>query len=345
MRRLALLAVLSGCPPKGASTPQQQIPEGGPCAAAAGVFAASYVTSEGGSNGHVGWVLPLHAMAVEPTAQVAEWAPLDATTAGVSGVPPPPQGPLWLVTANAPPCPAKAGGYYAAKLPGPPANVSYGVELTGCPPPSDPQESSGLVLATTDAPTGCAFEQPRPVSARLGDVDAQKQWHRPTKETPIPPALAGLVPVHDCKPPTCETLWAFGEVDSGDRPVAWSGAVNWVQVVDPAQPCSWQVERWSGVFVPDATGHAVKLDTGEHTLALSAALIDRGGPKALLAEGPGAYATFDLAAGPAKLAHAVTWMLAPNEAWEAVDRLAPPCEHAPAAPAPLPKDAKPVSPY
>jgi hypothetical protein len=38
-------------------------------------------------------------------------------------------------------------------------------------------------------------------------------------------------------------------------------------------------------------------------------------------------------------------MLVPNDAWEMVDHLGPVCERPEAAPAPLPKDAKPQSPY
>jgi hypothetical protein len=343
-RALVWLLLLAACPPKNAAAPQ--LTEGGPCPSADGVYIASYVQNEA-SKGRTGWVLPLHAMAVEPTAQVAEWAPLDATAASVSGVPAPPQGPLWLMTANAAPCQVKVGGYYAAKLPGPPANVSYGVELDGCPPPSDADDSGGIVLATAQPPTGCTLASPRPVAARLGEVDPQHKWQRPVKETPIPPVLAALVPAHDCRPPACETLWAIGEVDVGEHPIAWSAAVNWMQVTDPANPCAWQIERWSGVFIPTGDGKAARLDTGDHALVLSAALIDRAGARALLAEGPGTYSTFDLALGPGhgKGAHSTTWMLAPTEAWDSVDRLAPPCERPPAKPAPLPKDAKPVSPY
>jgi hypothetical protein len=248
------------------------------------------------------------------------------------------------MTPNAPPCPVKIGGFYAAKLPGPPANVSYGVELTGCPAPTDPQESGGIVLLAPQAPGGCTFQSPRPVAARLGELDAQKHWQRPVKETPIPPAIAALVPAHDCAAPGCERLWAIGEIDGGDGPVAWSAAVNWVTIADPTDPCAWQIERWSGIFVPGASGRLIKLDTGEHPLVLSAALVDRIGAKALLAEAPGVFATYDLA-GEGKPAHAITWMLAPSEAWDAVDRLAPVCERPVAKPAPLPKDAKPVSPY
>ena len=338
MRRLVWLVVV-GCVPKGSNTPP--IPEGGPCPGGSGVYVASY---EAGKD-HTGWVMPLHAMPVEPTATVPDWAPLDATAAGVSGVPQPPAGPLWLVTPTAPPCPVKIGGYYAAKLAGPPANVSYGVALDGCPAPADPNEAGGLVLATPDSPTGCQLQQPHPIAARMGEVDQQKQWHRPVKETAIPPSLNALVPVHDCRAPLCETLWAFAETDFGERPIAWTGAVNWVQITNPADPCAWTTDRWSGLFVPAPDGRVQKLDTGEHSLVLSAALVDRAGPKALLAEGPGVYATYDLATGTPTPVRSITYLLAPNEAWDGVDHLGPPCERPAAKPAPLPKDAKPVSPY
>jgi hypothetical protein len=338
-----LLVLLAACPPKNASTPQ--IPEGGPCPNAAGVYIATWMADDTGGSKHTGWVLPLHAMAVEPTAQIADYARLDATEASVSGVPAPPQGRLWLMTADAPPCEAKLGTFYAAKLPGPPASVSYGVELTGCSGPQDPQQAGGVALVADQPPTGCTFQAPQPVAARLGETDAQKQWHRPVKETPIPPALAALVPPHDCKAPTCEPLWAVSELDLASGPVAWTAAFNWVQITDPADPCSWKTERWSGIFVAGPDGRPIKLDTGDHPLVLSAALVDRSGARALLAEGPGTYSTYDVGPAAGKAAHGMTWMLAPNEAWDGVDRLAPPCERPAAKPAPLPKDAKPVSPY
>jgi len=65
----------------------------------------------------------------------------------------------------------------------------------------------------------------------------------------------------------------------------------------------------------------------------------------LFLDGPGEYAMFDVTPGGAKLAHKITWMLAPDEAWAMIDHLGPLCPPAGAKPAPLPKDAKPVSPY
>jgi hypothetical protein len=345
MRRLALVLLLTACPAKNPQTPTTAVPEGPPCPAASGVYTASYVTQETGRNG---WVMPLQAMQVDPGASehVPDYQNIDPAMASASGVPAAPPGTLWLMSAAGQPCKATPGKMYAAKLPGPPASLSYGVELDGCAPPQDQNESGGLVFIADQAPTGCQLAAPQPVAARMGETDQQRTWHRPTKETPIPPELAPLIPPHECKSPGCETLWAIGEVELGQHPVAWAGAVNWVTIDDPATPCTWKTERYSGFWVPGADGKPVKVEEGQtHPLALAAVLIDRGGPKALLAEGPGEYATYDLTSGKPVLARHVTWMLAPNDAWDMVDHLGAVCERPQAAPAPLPKDAKPQSPY
>jgi hypothetical protein len=318
----ALLLPLAACPAKqgGGTGPTNQAGAG--CPAASGVYVASYVTP---AKGRSGWVVPLHAQVAQGT-DVAEYATIDASAASAAGVPSPPQGTLWLATANAAPCQVKVGTYYAAKVEGPPTSVSYGVEVDGCPAPANPDEAGGILLVSDAAPTGCRFEPPQPVAARLGQMDAQKQWQRPTKETPLPPAVSSLIPPHTCNPPDCETLWAFAEIKLDGKTVAWTGAVNWLSIGAPAEQCQWNAERFSGFFVPTANG-AVKVTEGqEHPLVLSAALVDGGGAKSLLAEGPGEYATYDLTADGAKLGHHVTWMVAPTEAWDAVDHLGPICD-------------------
>src|SRR5258706_15212699 len=115
MRCLGLLVVLAACPPKGPSTPAKpEIPNGPPGPAASGVYPASYVTQENGRNG---WVMPLHAMQVDPGASehVPESQNIDDATAAASGVPSAPAGNLWLVPAAGAPCKATAGKVYAAK--------------------------------------------------------------------------------------------------------------------------------------------------------------------------------------------------------------------------------------
>jgi len=351
VRFASLLVLLAACPPKSSpqTTPPPQ-PPGAGCPAANDVFVASYLTQDAG-KGRSGWVLPLHTMKVEPNAQVAEYQPLDPSAASASGVPASPVGNLWLVTGNGAPCQVRIAGAYAAKIDGPPASVSYGYELDGCPAPSDPQEGGGVVLVSQEAPGACNFAQPKPVAERLGVMDAKQQWQKPEKETPIPPVLVPVLPTHTCASPGCEPLWAIAEIDVANQPVAWAGAMNWLTIGDAAAPCSWKAERFSGFFVPSGNGPPVRVNEGqsaEHPLALSAALVDASGAHVLIAEGPGEYATYDLTPGKAALGHHVAWMISPSEAWEMLDHLGPICETeagSGAAPAPLPKDAKPQSPY
>ena len=146
-----------------------------------------------------------------------------------------------------------------------PPNRAYGVELEGCSAPQNDEEA--LALISEQPPSECAAAVPHPIASRLGQMDDQHHWHRPTQETPIPAVLAPDVPTHECKSPGCEMLWAFIEIDivahledpgeqrqvMGNKPVAWGGAVNWLQVpksADPATQCQWPAETWSGFFVP-----------------------------------------------------------------------------------------------
>lgn len=329
MLRLAycsLVVALAACPKQQTGTGTSHQQAGAGCPSGNGVFIASYATQDAG-KGRSGWVVPLHAGPANGTPP--DYAPLDANAAAAAGVPAPPAGTVWLATASGPPCRATLGGYYAARIEGSQPSVSYGVELEGCPAPSNPEEGGGILLVSEQSPGGCRFEAPQPAAARIGEMDAQKVWQRPAKATPIPPALAAIIPPKECKPPGCEMLWAFGEVKINNQTVAWSGAVNWLTVGAPAQQCSWPTERFSGFFIPGPDGKAVKITEGQsHPLVLSAVLADGSGPRVLLAEGPGEFATYDLAGGTAKLARAATWMLAPPDAWEAIDHIGPICDGA-----------------
>jgi hypothetical protein len=317
--------VLSACPAKQGAGTGPTAAAGAGCPAAKDIYVASYVQQEPG-KGRSGWVMPLHTSAVQDASQVPEYAQLDATAANASGVPAAPQGSLWLITQSAPPCHVKLGSYYEGRLEGPPPSATYGIEVDGCPGPRNADEAGGFILVSDQSPTACRFEPPQPVAARLGQMDAQKHWQHPTKETPLPAPIAAIVPPHTCTPPACETLWAFAEVKVNNATVAWTGAVNWLQVGAPAEQCSWSNERWSGLFVPTSAG-AVKVSEGQtHPLTLLATLVDSSGPKVLLAEGPGEFATYDIAQGSAPLGHHIAWMAVPETAWQTVDDLGPICD-------------------
>jgi hypothetical protein len=334
-RWTVLVIFLAGCPVPGPG-PQTPTPvatsAGAGCPTAENVHVASYLTREddAGSAGHTGWVLPLHDIKVPTISDQPEYGAIDPTTASALGVPAAPSS-VWLMVPGQQPCRATAGSYYAAGIEAPTPNVTYGVELSGCPaPPKEQQDDAeAIALVSEQAPTDCQILTPQPVASRLGESDAQKHWQRPTKETPLPPAISAIVPPHDCRPPGCETLWAFGQVDVGGRPVAWSGAVNWLTIppsTTPASQCDWKFESFAGFFVAGPDGRAIKLTEGQdHPLLLSGILADRGGARALLAEGAGEYASYDLTGAAPRLAHHVVWLQLAPEAYAIDERIGPSC--------------------
>lgn len=234
------------------------------------------------------------------------------------------------------PCKATVASYYAAVVDAPDPNITYGVELDGCPaPPKDQQDDAeAVVLVSDQMPTECQVLSPQPIAARLGEPDAEKHWQRPTRESPIPAALAAAIPPHDCKAPDCETLWTFAQVDVAYHPVAWAGAINWLSIppnTTAASQCDWKAETFAGFFIAGPDGKAVKVTEGQdHPLLLSSVLADRTATQVLLAEGPGEYTTYELTAGKATPARHTVWLRLPAESYGLDERIGPSCE----APAP-----------
>lgn len=326
---LALLALpLTACPKPGGGGggggPPAQLGVG--CPAASNVYVASYVTPEEGSKGYTGWVLPLHDKIVDSLDGVAEYSAIDGAAASAAGVPAPPPT-MWLL--GQAPCKATVGSYYAAKVESPTPNITYGVELGGCPAPQDPNNASSIVVAVDSPPNECQLVAPRGVAQRLGEMDDKGVWKRPTKETPIPPDIAKLAPPKTCTPPACEALWSIAQVDVGGKAVAWAGAMNWLAIPDGATQdtqCEWKAERFSGFFVAGPDGAPVKVTEGQdHPLALTAVLADKTGPKVLVAEGPGEYSTYDLGGGKAALGRHLVWLRPHPDSYEVVDHLGPVC--------------------
>lgn len=327
---LSVLLVVAACPKKTATGPVATPPPtaGVGCPSAQGVHVASFVRPPEGEQGHTGWVLPLHDVTVDSVEGQPAFGPVDPATATAAGVPTPPRR-VWLLPPGAPMCEATVGAYYAAAIEGPPPNLAYGVELTGCAAPGDTSDAVAIALVSEQPPSQCKAIPPRPVAARLGEIDAQGQWSRPTKETPIPDDFAKVVPARTCTPPDCEPLWSVARVDVGDRPVAWAGAVNWLEIppgAAPASQCEWKAETFSGFFVAGPDGAPVQVTEGQdHPLVLTAVLADAGGPRVLLASGLGEYSAYDLGSGAATLGRHLVWLVAPADAYPPLDRLGPDC--------------------
>lgn len=320
---------LAACPRKAGPGVTTVQPAGAGCPAASDVYMASYLTpEEGAQGGHTGWVLPLHHRVVESLEGVPDYATIDAAAASAAGVPAPPAN-LWLLLPNGQRCNAKLGSYYAAAIQSSTPNIAYGVELAGCAAPPDPNDAAAIALVSAAEPSGCQVLPPMPVAARLGETDQQGTWQRPTKETPIPPELAAIVPQRECTPPTCEKLWSIAKVEFAGKPVAWAGAVNWVEIPAGATPdtqCNWKVDTFSGSFVAAADGSLTKVTEGqEQPLVLLGALADAQGAKALIATGPGQYTTYGLANGAATVARRLVWLVAHAEDFLPIDQLGPYC--------------------
>lgn len=322
MRWFAIAAVglLAACPKK---APEGFKPAaGGGCPPASGVFVASYLAP---GQGHTGWVLPLHDKTVDTLDGVAEYATIDAAAARAAGVPAPPQD-LWLMLPDQAPCRVTLGSYYAAAIDAPTKNIAYGIELSGCAPPANTAPETAVALASAASPGQCSVIAPKPVGVRVGTTSEQGKWQPPASEKPIPPTIAALVPERACNPPVCEKLWAIGQVDIGGKPVAWSGAVNWLAVGDPNKPCEWKAETWSGFFVAGPDGSPIKVtEAQENPLPLFAVLTDPSGAVRLLAAGPGEYAAYDYANGAVTVGRHLVWLRPHPDSYADLDRLGPEC--------------------
>lgn len=328
MRFAFLLLLLAACPAKPAQPPPQTQQPGVGCPTAQNVYLAQYVRPPEGQPGYAGWALALHHAKVDSLEGKPAFGAIDQATATAAGVPPAPPS-VWILPPNAPLCKATIGGYYAEAIDAPTKNISYGVTLAGCPAPADPNDAGvAIAMVSNEPPSECQPIAPRGVAARLGGGE-KGAWSPPTKETPIPATFGSIIPERACTAPNCEKLWSVAQVDIANKAVAWSVAVNWIDVppaADPKTACSWRVDTFSGFFAAGPDGAPIKIMDGQdHPLALFVVLADKAGAKVLVADGTGEYSTYDLANGAATLGRHVVWMIDDPQAYGAVDHLGPEC--------------------
>jgi len=206
------------------------------------------------------------------------------------------------------PCRVTYGMFYQAAIDGPTKNITYGVELSGCGAPADPNIETVVALASPEPPGQCQVIAPK-IAERIGE-DKDGKWSRPTKETPLPPAF--VVPQKDCAAP-CEKLWVAGSVEIGGKMIAAAGAVNWLT---PTNGCEWTGDKYFAFFIGD------KQQTQEHPQPLFAVLADSGGPKAVIASGPGEYTVYDPAGN---VGHHLVWLVPHPDSYNDVVALGPDC--------------------
>ncbi len=131
------------------------------------------------------------------------------------------------------------------------------------------------------------------------------------------------------------------EIDVDKIPAAWAAAVNWLEVGDPAQQCTWHADSFNGFFIPNSDGQAVKVTEGQdHPLALVGVLADLTGPHVLFADGTGEYTAYDLGHGAATVGHHAVWAISDAADYVIDDKIGPRCDEGSgsdaAAPPPVP---------
>jgi hypothetical protein len=307
---------------------------GAPCPAARDVFESHYVKADATTPGYTGWIVPLRSVPVASADGVPAWAEVDAATLTAKEVPSLPAT-VWLIRPGAPPCPATVGKPYAELAADSGPALSFGYELTSaCPAPADDAPAIAFAVATAAAPTGCQLLLPHPVATRVGgatdaaaDPAHEVHWTRPDKSTPVPPALAAVVPAHACVAPGCEALWSVAAVEGPRGPIAYGATFNWLTIpagAGPEDECHWEAAHDLGVFVGEPL---TRLDdkVSARPLLLAGALVDGRGPAVLITGNYGELTTYDLADGKATLGQHYVYAVVNEESYGEQTVLGPYC--------------------
>ncbi len=327
------VGLLVGCGSRGQQASQPNlggpvavpIPEGPGCPGGAAVFAAVYHEAANGSPAT--WTLPLGNRAA--TSETPRYQRLDEPAVVAAGLTAPPPK-LWLMVTGAPPCEATPGPWYSDTVHDGTPNDVLGVELTSrCAVPGKDQPMQVIAVAADVAPTGCVAILPRPIAGRVGEA-VDGTWQIMAQSTPLPPALEAAIEQRPCAAP-CERLWTASQLDFGGKPIAWDVSLEYL-VADPAKAnvCEWTTSQAGGLWAATAAGGAAPLthQYAQVPLHLGALLADRSGPKVLVLEHIGEYATFDLggvegqAPQPARY---LRWYIPTSQLYGADRKLGPYC--------------------
>jgi len=314
-----LLAACGGAPIRDLENTTTQTPSDG-CPLASDVW---LVTSEA-VGGPERWLLPLHHEMLDSDAGIPEFTRLDEAAARAHKVPVPPAH-LWLLEPDQPPCEATPAGYYAELISEGPVNHTFGVELTTA---CKIEHGLAVAVASPTQPASCKTLVARDVATRIGSSDASGNWQRPTKQTAIPAALARALPPHACIAPSCEALWAVGQVDAAGAPIAYEATRNWITIPPGSTPdhqCEWDQQRDYDIdLVQHGVATRLELADDEASHRLFAILADTRGPRVIVTSNIGEYATLDWA-NPPHVAKYLRWMQPNEEDYAAQGVLGPYC--------------------
>ena len=120
---------------------------------------------------------------------------------------------------------------------------------------------------------------------------------RPSKETPIPPAIAALTPKPKaaCDSPACEALWQVRDVEVAGKPVAYETTMTWARPDDALALCTLAHDEDHALVAIGKAG-AKKIDEGAAWQRLDAVFYDATGPRELVTTGQGTFTVRPIAA-------------------------------------------------
>jgi hypothetical protein len=268
-----------------------------------------YQTSEEGSP-PIGWNLPL---AAAPAPDGATTGPLsleDAKAFGVVSVPKT----VWIYRGGQPVCRGTVSGL-TRNLDDAPGSMSIDALVDGCAPPERDDPGPWFGLAVDAEPKGCELSSATVIAERVGEADGV-DWVRPTKETPIPTAIASLLPKpkETCDAPACEPLWEVRAAEVASKPLAYEATLTWAHPDETMNLCLTAHEDDHALFAVGKTGpkKLVEAGTWQH---LAGVFYDATGPRAMVTTAQGTYTV--RAFGPDGAAGAAvtrTWYVPSDEA-------------------------------
>jgi hypothetical protein len=233
----------------------------------------------------IGWNLPLAARPAPEGASTSSITPEEAKAMGVGPVP----RTVWIYRAGQPPCRGKVGEL-TRDLDDAPGSMSIDARIDGCAPPGRDESGPWLGLAVDAEPKGCELATPSTIAERVGEADGET-WVRPSADTPIPAAIAPMVPKAKaaCAPPACEPLWQVRAAQVAGKPIAYEATLTWVRPEATLALCSLAHEDDHALFTVGKTG-AKKLDDGAGPWQrLVGVFYDATGPRQIVLTARGVY--------------------------------------------------------
>jgi hypothetical protein len=269
----------------------------GGCPAATRVRIASWSSGAGSMEGSPKWRVPLVVRALEGDyeqfeQQRAQAAPISADALRAAGAETLP-GTVWLfrdaVNGPAPLCAATIGAPYRAVGGDGAIYEELGVELVGCPNPT--QEDAFVGWVSLDEPTGCALVATTDVASRAWEGETWDGNVAPGD--PMPKELVG----HQPPPPSSSpagirgTLWAARAAKVDGAPIAWELTTTHIAAPPGTEACSFVDNVVDHLdYFTMVGGAAVPVESPMHG-RLVGVLAEGASPRVLLLHGSGDYAT------------------------------------------------------